>query len=192
MSKAIAAALAFLPLAAVLIWQRQSQAAVMEEAPPAELTFEPAPAQLPELSFLEGIGIMTPDNTRGERNNNPGNIRKSGSNWQGKVDGVDPSFETFADPESGLRALAKLLKNYQVNYGLRTVRAIVSRWAPNTENNTAAYVKSVAERLGVGPDDAINLNDQATLAALVEAIVIHENGRNIYADAQIDGAARAV
>lgn len=188
MTRLLAFSVALIPLAAVLIWQRQSQAAALQEAP---APFEPAPETLPELSFLEGIGIMTPDNTRGERNNNPGNIRKSGSAWQGKVAGADPAFESFDSPESGLRALAKLLQNYQRNYGLRTVRAIVTRWAPASENNTAAYVASVAGQMGVGPDDQIDLSNQGTMQRLVAAIVTHENGRNIYASAQIASAVSA-
>ena len=76
---------------------------------------------------------------RGIRNNNPGNIRW-GSDWKGlKKDGKqqDPSFCIFETPEYGIRALAKLLRNYQRLYGLNTPYRIISRYAPPTENEPA-------------------------------------------------------
>ena len=133
-------------------------------------------------SWLPDMSIGT---KRGERNNNPGNIRLSASKWVGQIDGTDPAFVTFDTPENGIRALAKLLKNYQTNYGLRTVRAIINRYAPPTENITGAYVAAVSAALGVSPDAAIDLNDPGTLQQLVAAIITHENGRNTYAASTI-------
>lgn len=167
-----------------------------EEEPAPALAVEPLtddfPAQLDAPSFLESIGIMAMAMTRGERNNNPGNIRQSASQWQGKVAGSDPSFEAFVDPQAGIRALAKLLQNYQVNYGLKTVRQIVTRWAPPGENNTEAYVRAVAYALDVNADDPVNLKDGAMLERLTAAIIHHENGRNIYAASTIAAAVRQV
>jgi hypothetical protein len=40
---------------------------------------------------------------------------------------------------------------YQDKHGLRTIRQIVSRWAPPTENNTNAYVRAVAADTGWMP-----------------------------------------
>jgi hypothetical protein len=132
--------------------------------------------------WLPDMGIGTP---RGERNNNPGNIRLSATRWQGQVDGTDPAFVTFDTPESGIRALAKLLKNYQTIHGLRTVRGIINRYAPPSENNTSAYVAAVSAALGVSPDAAIDLNNAGTLQQLVAAVITHENGRNTYAASTI-------
>jgi hypothetical protein len=145
------------------------------------------PETLPEQNFLESTGIMTGQKTRGERNNNPGNIRKSAAAWLGKIPGSDSAFETFSSPEYGIRAMKITLRNYQTMHGLRTVKEIISRWAPSTENNTAAYVRNVAAAMGVTPTQQINLNDQGTMAALVSAIIAHENGRNVYSLAQIAG-----
>lgn len=146
------------------------------------------PQELPPQSFLEQIGIMVGKLTRGERNNNPGNIRKSNAAWQGKVSGADSSFETFASPEMGIRALAITLRTYQTKYRLRSVRQIIGRWAPPNENNTEAYIRAVCARLGVTADQAVDLNDAATLAGMTEAIIKHENGRSIYTSAQIETA----
>ncbi len=84
---------------------------------------------------------------RGIRNHNPGNIRWQ-DEWLGlKKDGKqqDPSFCVFISPVCGIRALAKVLKNYQRLYGLNTPRKIISRYAPPNENQTLAYINSVAK-----------------------------------------------
>ncbi len=146
---------------------------------PAEETGGSAGTWLDALT--DWIPDMTTGTPRGERNNNPGNIRLSATRWQGQVDGADPAFVTFATPQDGIRALAKLLRNYQTIHGLRTVRAIIARYAPASENNTGTYVGAVASALGVSPDAPIDLNSDATLQQLVAAIIQHENGRNVYA-----------
>ena len=96
---------------------------------------------------------------RGIRNNNPGNIRH-GQNWQGlNPDGrnIDPAFCVFKSPVFGIRALAKVLMNYKKIHGLNTVRQIISRYAPPNENQTKAYIKTVAEQIGVYPDTIIDI-----------------------------------
>ena len=119
---------------------------------------------------------------RGIRNNNPGNIRW-GADWQGlKKDGKsqDPSFCVFTSPEYGIRALAKLLKNYQRLYGLNTPRKIINRYAPPNENQTQAYIQSVAHQLGIQPDTPVDLNEEGVLVVFVKAIIRHENGIQPY------------
>jgi hypothetical protein len=112
---------------------------------------------------------------RGLRNNNPGNIRRNPANrWQGAaVPQSDNAFVQFVDMVSGVRALALVLKNYE-RQGLDTVRKIISRWAPPTENDTGSYVRSISRALGVDPDARIDV--QAQLPKLVRAIARHENG----------------
>lgn len=120
---------------------------------------------------------MTP--TRGERNNNPGNIRH-GSNWQGLApEQPDSAFCSFVDPKFGIRALAKVLLNYQ-QMGYDTVKDIINRWAPSNENNTAAYISAVAGRIGCDPNTHLDVRDYSQMFPLVDAIIYHENGRNIY------------
>lgn len=69
------------------------------------------------------------------------------------------------------------LKTYHEKYGLNTIRGIISRWAPANENNTEAYVRSVAIALGRDADERLDLagNPQLYLA-LAKAIARHENG----------------
>jgi hypothetical protein len=122
---------------------------------------------------------------RGIRNFNPGNIRHSRTLWQGEADvQADDSFVTFKAPEWGLRAIAKILLTYQKS-GLNTVRKIISRWAPPNENDTEAYVAAVAAAVGVKPDAVLNVSASNVMAALVKAIVRHENGLQPYADAVV-------
>lgn len=140
------------------------------------------------LSYLSKKGF---DMTRGLRNNNPGNIRKTGDKWRGlSATQTDKSFFQFTDAKYGIRAMGKLLKNYQTRYGLKSVNDIINRWAPPVENNTSSYVVHVADLLGVGINDNINLNDTDVLIELVKGVIKHENGVNPYSDATIaDGIA---
>ena len=133
---------------------------------------------------------MDPKATRGWRNRNPGNIEHVAANkWQGLAEPPsDGRFCRFTGHEYGLRALAVLLVSYQDRHGLRTVRSIVGRWAPPAENDTAAYVAAVARRMGVGPDDPLDLHRHAHLRPLVEAIVAHECAGLVYPAAVLDRA----
>lgn len=113
---------------------------------------------------------------RGIRNCNPGNIRKTDTKWKGEVPGGDSAFETFISMPYGYRALIKLLQNYQRNHRLRTIRQLINRWAPSTENNTSAYVATVARETGFGCDQTIDLKDRRTAILMAAAISYVENG----------------
>lgn len=131
--------------------------------------------------------------TRGERNNNPGNIRISSVRWQGEVTGKDKSFCSFSSPTMGIRALARVLLTYYRKYKLDTVACIIDRWAPTVENDTEAYVKSCCVQMCVDKDTPLKLTSYATLKSLVIAIIKHENGRIIYPDSIIsDGVSLAL
>jgi len=121
---------------------------------------------------------------RGIRNNNPLNIRK-GNNWQGeRKNQTDPAFEQFESMTYGLRAGFKVLKNYQTESLPRqkradTIRKIVRRWAPPSENNTARYIQTVAELTGCHPDEVIHFTDRRKMVALVHAMCRVECGEDI-------------
>lgn len=137
--------------------------------------------------------------SRGIRNNNPGNIDRQPQNkWQGRMprERMSPAqreekrFEVFATPAWGIRALAVLLINYFDRHGRNTVRKIIERWAPPTENNTDAYVLAVARAVGVGPDEFVNVHEYRRLRPIVEAIIAHENGRQPYSPEVIEEGLR--
>ena len=121
---------------------------------------------------------------RGIRNNNPGNIRH-GQNWQGlNPDGrnIDPAFCVFKSPVFGIRALAKVLMNYKKIHGLNTVRQIISRYAPPNENQTKAYIQTVAQQIGVYPDTVIDIEERGILTVFIKAVIRMENGIQPYSD----------
>jgi hypothetical protein len=110
---------------------------------------------------------------RGIRNNNPGNLQY-GTGWLGVV-GEDSPFAIFSDSIYGLRALATDLGTKMTVDGLTTITEIITVYAPPAQNDTAAYISSVAGDTGLDPNATIPL-DTGTLANLVRAIVNHEEG----------------
>ena len=115
--------------------------------------------------------------TRGYRNNNPLNMRHDNDKWQGEVvpsqDGAFKQFETMA---WGYRAAFKLLHNYQKNNGCRILSDFINRWAPPSENNTAAYIATVASRAGLSDVSEIDTLKGDTMRAVVSAMSYVENG----------------
>ena len=82
--------------------------------------------------------------SRGIRNCNPGNIRRSRVRYRGeKHPSQDPDFKQFESMAMGYRAMFILLDTYRVRYGLRSIREMISRYAPPTENHTALYIEAV-------------------------------------------------
>lgn len=135
--------------------------------------------------------------TRGIRNNNPGNIDHSAANpWQGELP-VDPLIEKrfcrFDTPENGIRALCKVLLSYQRKYGLKTIEAIINRWAPPVENDTKSYIASVEILTGTPAGADVDLGRLSLLKAVAKAIIHHENAGYEYPDAVLaEGARRAL
>ena len=137
--------------------------------------------------FLSSGGLLGWNMIRGLRNNNPGNLRRTSDNWQGlDLVQTDSEFFQFMNPKMGIRALAKTLRTYQDRHGLRTVRKIISRWAPSSENDTEAYIMSVAGQLDVNPSQILHRDKY--LKPLVKAIIKHENGMNPYREVTINEA----
>jgi len=120
---------------------------------------------------------------RGIRNNNPLNIREAlggGDAWNGeRAENTDADFEEFKSPEYGIRAAVKILQNYRDYYGLNTITGIIERWAPSSENNTNAYVESVALNTGIDKSKVLATTDYD---ALIKAMIYHENGSQPYSD----------
>lgn len=119
---------------------------------------------------------------RGIRNCNPLNIRRSTNHWQGmRQEQTDPQFCQFETMEWGWRAAFRLLtRTYYTQYHLGTIAAIVRKWAPATENNTQAYIASVARHTGIGPDEPLGspAAEPARWMMLAMAMALHECGTN--------------
>lgn len=141
--------------------------------------------------------IDTP--TRGERNNNPGNINfLSSSPWRGQV-GLElvpagmsykPRFGRYDDIENGIRAIAMQLLAYR-KAGFKTIRDAINRWAPPSDGNaTSNYVQNVSRAVGVLPTIPLDIADHDILPRIVKAIISQENGRCTYDDRLIETACR--
>ena len=81
--------------------------------------------------------------------------------------------------EYGWRAAFYLLtRTYYHKYRLYTIRTIIRRWAPSSENNTEAYIANVSRLTGIAPDEplGIPLDQPARWMMLGAAMAIQENG----------------
>ena len=116
--------------------------------------------------------------TLGERNNNPLNIRKvPGTHWKGELPSIQGgdgggSFVRFSSIEFGLRAAFVLLRTYSAKYHANCIRDIISRWAPPSENDTEAYIRSVCTLTGFGGQERLT---EAQWPALVKAMALIES-----------------
>jgi hypothetical protein len=175
-----------LAIGGIIIYSRANAMADNSAALPDNTSGQPDNLTLDTITN-EVLNVTT-GLTRGERNNNPGNLEGGGA-WQG-LSGSDGPYLVFSSAFYGLRALAIDLGS-KFHKGLVTVRAIISVYAPPQDNPnglTAAYISAVSRELGVGPDTVLNLDNPQARAAFVTAIVRHENGRVMYAQGDIQAA----
>lgn len=115
--------------------------------------------------------------SRGLDNRNPGNLRLSGIRYKGEVrPSRDPEFRTFESMAAGYRAVFVLLHTYRVRYECRTLREMLTRYAPPAENDTQAYLRFVSMRSGVAPDAELDTLDRQVMTGIVSAISQMENG----------------
>ena len=115
--------------------------------------------------------------SRGLRNNNPLNIRRSGEQFQGEINGTDKSFKTFSSLPYGYRAGFVILGTY-LSRGVNTIEKIISKWAPPVENDTESYIKNVEKWSGVPRYKVLSGADGADYILIVAAMCFVENGHN--------------
>ena len=115
--------------------------------------------------------------SRGIANCNPGNIRRSRVRYKGECHpSTDESFKQFESMEWGYRAMFILLDTYRVRYGLKTLREMIMRYAPPSENHTALYIDAVCEMTGIRPDERIDTRSRRMMVPIVAAMSRIENG----------------
>lgn len=123
-----------------------------------------------------GIDDMRKATPRGIRNNNPLNIR-IGNTWLGeRMNPTDQAFEEFVAIEYGYRAAFCILKRYIRRYHKNTITAIVSTWAPASENNTQRYIDFVADKMKMAADETIDYGNKERMTQLVAAMQLMECG----------------
>ena len=114
---------------------------------------------------------------RGLRNNNPLNLEAT-VNWTG-MQGNDGRFAVFPDMEQGVAAADRNLQAYHQKHGINTVAGVINRWAPPNENDTGAYVATVADRLGVDPNEPLDMADPQVRRAMLDVMADVENGTDV-------------
>jgi len=121
--------------------------------------------------------MKTNRKSRGLRNLNPGNIRRSAVRYKGeRATSSDAEFRQFESIEAGYRAMFVLLHTYAVKHHLTTLRQIISRYAPPSENDTSAYLRRVVAATGLSPDEPLDTLDRDTMVGVVRAMSEVENG----------------
>jgi hypothetical protein len=113
--------------------------------------------------YASAADVTNPTAPLGIRNNNPGNLRPGGN------------FAQYPDMQTGLTALDNNLQSYG-KQGVNTISGVISKWAPPNENDTNGYIKEVSQRLGVGPNQKIDLTNPLVRQSISTAIALRENG----------------
>ena len=107
------------------------------------------------------------------RNNNPGNIRAGAFAKSLGAIGVGPGgFAIFPDAETGARAVGALMRTQ--NYKNLSIADAIARYAPPSENNTAAYQAAIRKQTGLDSTRKISTLSDAELGRVVNAIRQHE------------------
>ena len=121
--------------------------------------------------------METKNQTRGERNCNPLNIKKTSIQWHGKIEGNDPIFESFKNNYYGYRAaLICLYKHYRT--GANTVNLLINKWAPSSENHTCDYVDYVSSLSSLAPNQTF-IWSYSNVYLIMYHMCVFENGKII-------------
>lgn len=115
----------------------------------------------------------------GFKMNNPLNIKLTGDRWRGQVmPSAGDKFAHFEAPEFGIRAAVRLLTNYWGNNGINTLRGLITRWAPPSDNNpTEAYIATVAAKTDMDPDEPYDVGNYAEVLKILRAMTRVELGK---------------
>ena len=126
------------------------------------------------------------DQTLAYVNMNPLNIRfDRKTNWFGSKLKDRKGFVQFAAFSYGYRAAVMILRSY-AKRGLKTVPQIIETWAPRSENDTEAYIKTVlfnlserqSEPFTVTADTEIDLKNRELVLQLLLSMTKVEMGAN--------------
>jgi len=136
-------------------------------------------------STLYPNGLIKVGGHRNWRNNNPGNI-KAGSftNSHGAI-GDDGTFAVFNSMDDGYKAQGELLQSG--SYKNLSMHDAIYRWAPPSENDSAGYVRYVAEKTGIDPNKKMSDLTPTERDKMVRAMAEREGIKNGSGDV-IEGA----
>ena len=124
-----------------------------------------------------------PSSIIGQRINNPLNIKQYNQGFLGET-GEDSGFVSFKDPMYGVRAADRVLTTYGTKHGINTIRDLINRWAPPSENDTQNYVNYISDQLSIDPDAEVDLSNPAMRARILSQMTMMES-RSKYSPSQI-------
>jgi hypothetical protein len=111
-------------------------------------------------------------NPTGTNQFNVGNLRPVGQST---------GFQQPASYEEGIKAMDDNLKVYGTKHKINTLRGVISRYAPSSENDTEGYINFVAQRTGLKPDQEIDLTNPAVRHVISGPMILMEKGgKNIF------------
>ena len=116
----------------------------------------------------DGRRVRRTGGTRAWRNLNPGNIRYSEFARNAGAIGQAGGFAVFPDEETGTRAISSLLRGQ--SYNNLTIARAITRYAPPSENNTAAYHRRIQQITGLNINRRISDLSDGELSRVVDAI----------------------
>ena len=126
--------------------------------------------------------------SRGLRNNNPGNIEKNSTKWQGlRKQQNDSRFFQFESMPWGYRAMFRTLRTYKEKHGMNTIEKMINRWAPPVENNTSAYVNAVTKASGISKDTEVDVYNKDLMCKIVAEMSRVENGKTAVMEDVLNG-----
>lgn len=115
--------------------------------------------------------------------NNPLNVRYVPTNhWLGQY-GHTRGFCDFRRMDYCYRTVAYLIMRSYRKRGIVTISGIISRYAPNTENDTARYIEFVCSHWH--KTDDYEISSVTDVAALIYYMSIFEDGKAPYSPAFI-------
>lgn len=128
--------------------------------------------------------MLSQNQPRGIRNNNPLNIVRSSTPWVGKIPhekATDTKFEQFESMLYGIRAAAINMRTHVNNDRKRRHRTTlveeINRWCPDGTAET--YIKVVACKANVAPGLILDFSRKNEIARILWAMSYQENGKDL-------------
>lgn len=118
---------------------------------------------------------------RGLRNNNPLNLRKTNTEWKGKIiPGTDPDFEQFIDMLWGIRAAFINVRTLMRRTPGCNIKQLIYMWAPPADgNNTGEYVRQVETLSHYSQFTVLDFKNKELMVEVLWAMAAVECGQRI-------------
>ena len=114
----------------------------------------------------------------GLRNNNPGNLKDLGIEWEGRI-GPSKNLDegtpqvVFDSPEAGARAMMVNLRTQIEKKGLNTLQSLITAYSPAAAKHA---IPNIAKAAGISPDEKLDYNNPQQMLRLARGIVTQEHG----------------